>query len=208
MNDAELRALALIGARARLIEIDEERARLLAAFPQLVKLIARKVGRPRKPASTEPAVIFDAGEDDQPRARTIANKRANNRGGKPGTRRRHSAEIKAEVVKRVKAGEYVRDLSREYGVNDSMIRRWSEIAGVTPKIMPRDERIDRSKNAGKSRSKRAAASKPRGAARADKREALLLRVAEGEEINATALDLGVNQSTARGWVARHQKEEG
>jgi transposase-like protein len=201
MNETEFKKLALIGARARLIEIDEERDRLVAMFPELAERKRKPYG-PRAKASTEPAVIFDAGESKpSKRASTIANKATRKKvrtpGGRSGKPRRvHSAEMKAEAVARVKAGDPVSDISRAFDVGDSMIRRWAELAGVTPKPMSMEERVARTLAA-----KRKA--KPtRNPIRAAKREELLVRVAEGAEINATARELGINQATARGWVAR------
>lgn len=197
MDAEELMRLAVLGARARLIEIDAEREklnaereRLIAKFPEL----ARKQRAPYKDnrGPAEPVVLFDAaapskqtkrGKRKEPERgtktqRIIAMLRAgrtpreiadeldadkswiyklalkvgidtsrNNRADlalpKGRQRRTFSDETKAEILGRVRKGEYVIDLAREYAMRESVIRRWCAIAKVRPTDIPMEERTRR-----------------------------------------------------------------
>jgi hypothetical protein len=220
MDAEELKRLAMLGARARLVEIDAEherlnaeRTKLIAAFPELGRKQRAPYRINRGPA--EPVVLFDADESrrtaSEPRKRgrpkkatsdalaTIKERavemlregatppevaaalgkdrswirklgvaagisfaRGRTGGARKGkgkgksereitefdlpagrTRRSFSDETKAELVARVRKGEYVIDICREIGIRESMLRRWCEIAGVTPAEIPMDERVRR-----------------------------------------------------------------
>src|SRR6476620_1329197 len=64
----DMRALALLGARARIAEIDDERDRIISMFPELGKT------RRSTPKETGPSILFDANDAnaDAPLARSPA----------------------------------------------------------------------------------------------------------------------------------------
>src|SRR5262245_20447369 len=62
----EMRTLALLGARARIAELEAERDRLIALFPEMGK---RRIS----PKAVGPSVVFDASDDALAPARAAAN---------------------------------------------------------------------------------------------------------------------------------------
>lgn len=212
MTSEELRQLALFGAKARLLEIDQERERLLEAFPEL-----GREGRKPRPTTIQkaagPRVIFDAAAEEPSaptkrkigrppkeateRASAIARKLiengatlgeieagtgrgkswiyrfANSQGltiavnskmgtphdkkrwrsvakGQPGKgqggnhrtwreRRSHTEEFKAKALARLKAGEYLSDVSSELDIVPNLLRTWAQKAKVKYKAMPASE---------------------------------------------------------------------
>lgn len=132
INDTDIRRLALIGARARLHELDAERDWLLATFPEL----AKESRKPRGPIAKakEPAVLFDA-EEHAPRKPAKEPTRRE--------RRKHSPEFKAEAVDRLRRGDFLPDVARDLDLSPGLLKRWAEAARVRIKRMSAEEKVRR-----------------------------------------------------------------
>lgn len=115
MNDEDLRSLALIGARVRLTELDHEKDRLLAQFPELAK-------KPRGPIAkaAEPRVVFDA---------------------KPARKGRGTAAESQNHVERaiemIKAGRTMPEVRDELDRDKSWVYRVAKEAGLRFAKAPR-----------------------------------------------------------------------
>jgi hypothetical protein len=92
----DLKAWALIGAQQRLRELDQERAAILAAFPQLRESGGAVEGRRRgRPSGAANAKTASAGRDRKRKRRRLS----------ADARRRISEAVKARWARQRKAAE-------------------------------------------------------------------------------------------------------
>jgi transposase-like protein len=167
-----MRALALLGARARIAEIDDERDRIISMFPELGK------ARRSAPKETGPSILFDANDanDAAPLARSPAD----------------AKKIALEMLAAGKSGREVADAS---GRSHSWVRSLKAKTKSKPKAKGKTETNGRgaSGSHGKWRARRQHDD-------AFKAEAVR-RVKIGEGMSAVARDIDVSQSVLSRWVA-------
>jgi transposase-like protein len=189
----ELRRLALIGARQRWAEIEEERERLLELFPE----IGRK---PRGPIAkaAEPVVLFDASDVREPEAKP--------NGARPSVKPDEATALKVRAIELLKAGKTVPEVSAEIGREKSWIYRVAASAGVKPVSAPRGPGV---KAAAAKAAKAAAA-----AAKTDKRKRHnwtdeemkqpLAQLKAGAYMADVSRTFGINQTVLRRWADKHR----
>lgn len=176
-----MRVSALTAAIARLDEIDIERAKIVATFPQLKK---RNAGRGVMAA--DPKLLFDAYGADGRRKRRL-----------------HTPEYRAEIVERIRAGAYVTDIAQAEDLGNTVVRRWCERAGVTPVPMPRGTAID-ARRAAKSAAPGTIYKHSDGSTRTtkippDTVAAGIAAINAGKSIRQIMSEFSVSDSTVRRW---------
>jgi hypothetical protein len=168
----DMRALALLGARARIAEIDDERERIISMFPELGK------ARRSTPKETGPSILFDANDanDDAPLARS-------------------PAEAKKIALEMLAAGKSGREVADASGRSLSWVRSLKAKTKSKPKAKSKAE----AKGPG-ARGSHDKWRERRQFDDAFKVEAVR-RVKIGEGMAAVARDIDVSQSVLGRWVA-------
>lgn len=192
--ETEMRALALLGARTRLVELDGERDRLLAMFPELASRKYKPREAPTAGASG-PQVLFDA--------EVHAPKRKAKSKARPAPRK-FTDEDRAEILDELRT-DYLIDVSKKWDIADSVLRNWCKKAKIKPRKLPRDEAVrrqsqGRAKQLGKITPSPKKAKKGTRQHFSDEEKAkAVARVKAGETIGDVARELGVNDSNLRRW---------
>lgn len=188
MDAEELRRLALLGARARLVEIEDERVRLIAAFPELAR------GKPRGPIAkpVEPVVMFDAATKRQRKGATASKVAI----------RKYPSEMKAKAIELLRSGVYPAEVQRQLGIKSAgVIYNWIKEAKIKHKTATKDQHRERvAEGKARERGKRKRVTP-------EMREALLARVDNGETARAAGRALGMPPTTASKIIAKARSEK-
>jgi transposase-like protein len=130
----------LMGARARLDELDQERASIIEEYPQLARPAVVPWSEKRVP-------VLEAARMS---SHLVAKAKLEQRRLPKKTRERRTYDeaFKAQAVGRLAAGEYVPDVARSEGVRESVLRTWAAKANVKCPTMSWEERLRRMQGKG------------------------------------------------------------